>query len=124
MAIEDYVTDIKKLKAKGADKLTATDKQKIKRFEQQLKTNYAKLDKACSTYTKNVATQISKLKKKQDAIIAKTEKAEKMKRSTDKLDRERLTLIGEISTLNYQLDVAEKVLACPEAKKLIPTLGQ
>lgn len=119
MTLQDHLVDIKTIEAKGANNLTATDKQKQKRSLQQLKITYTRLEKACTTHEKTLKTQLKAYTKKQDAIIAKTEKAEKAHRSTDKLDRERLLLMQEISTLGYQLDLLEKVIACPETKKLL-----
>ena len=117
MKAQDYIADIKTIQTKDADKLTATDKQKKRKAQQQLKTTYLKLEKACTTHKRNINTQLAKHKKDQTALIAKIEKSEKANRSTDKYDRERMLLIQEIGILNYQLELVDKILDCPEAKK-------
>ncbi len=119
MTLQDKIADIKRIDAKGADKLTAADKQKKKRALQQLKVTYARLEKACTTYKKKITIELNKYEKTQKSIIAKIEKAEKAHRNTDKLDTERLKLIQEISTINYQVDITDKILADSEAKKLL-----
>lgn len=119
MALQDNIADIKKLQKIEKSKLTSTEKQKLKKSLQQLAINYKKVVKAAETKKKPLITQISKLEKKAESIKIKTEKAEKAKRSTDKLDHERLSLIGEISTLNYQLDLIDKMVNAPEVKKFL-----
>ncbi len=118
MSIQDNITDIKKIQKMDKSKITSADKQKLAKSKLQLKANYKKATTKASLKKKPLSTELAKLEKKVESIKAKTEKAEKAKRSTDKLDHDRLLLIGEISNLNYQLDLINKMVDIPEIESL------
>ena len=124
MDLQDNIADLEKLQKMDKSKITSADKQKLKKSLQQLKINHKKVTTTATTKKKPLITQIAKLEKKTDSIKLKTEKAEKARRSTDKLDQERLRLIGEVSTLNYQIDLIDKIADGKKAEKLLATIGQ
>lgn len=124
MALQDNLVDIERLQKVDHSKMTMADKQKLKKSLQQLKINYKKVTTTAAKRKAPLTTQTAKFEKKINSLKVKAEKAEKANRSTDKLDLDRLRLMGEVRMINYQLVLIDKITNIPKAEELLATSGK
>ncbi len=116
MCVQDCVTDIKALR-KNNDQHNAANKEK--QLLKKLKTTYNKMMIAAQAYEKKLNTKLAKSQKELDKVEKKIEQLEKSNRNTEKYDKKRIMLMGDIRTINFQLQLVDQLLACPKAKKML-----